>query len=307
MRKKQFAKYLERATTGDMDALAKLREGVGPRISIFVMDGDQINQEETIEAWEYWLTYDTAPRDWRDKPTKTLEQAFGKRARLEPIHLEAVRPGVWGDLWDADDGHDLVAAVAWGIRNGHLRGSELELKGNTQLYLQDPANWSLLGEVVKLMKANEDTYQAARQAVQQVIKPPVIEPEASDQVVVGGRGVAQAQGGGVATVIFDQSHQVVREQHNVAAPDPSSRATSSNPEVVLHEALSGVLSLGELKDICFSLQVDYDNLAGATKRSKSRELIAYMKRRCRMRDVADALRAKNYAGFQKYFPDGNPF
>ena len=42
----------------------------------------------------------------------------------------------------------------------------------------------------------------------------------------------------------------------------------------------------ELRSLCFDLSVDYDNLPGAGKVNKARELVAYLARRGRLSDLA---------------------
>ena len=42
----------------------------------------------------------------------------------------------------------------------------------------------------------------------------------------------------------------------------------------------------ELRDVCFELQVDYEDLGGTTKRGKARELITHMERRGRLAELA---------------------
>ncbi len=47
----------------------------------------------------------------------------------------------------------------------------------------------------------------------------------------------------------------------------------------LRAKLNNGLDLQEVKDICFDLEIDFDNLAGDTKNEKIRELILFLKRR----------------------------
>ena len=41
----------------------------------------------------------------------------------------------------------------------------------------------------------------------------------------------------------------------------------------------------ELRDICFELQIDYENLAGTNKADKARELMLYLDRRDRLLEI----------------------
>ena len=53
----------------------------------------------------------------------------------------------------------------------------------------------------------------------------------------------------------------------------------------LLEMLKAYFSESELRDICFELNVDYEDLAGEAKASKARELIGYLDRRRRLHEL----------------------
>lgn len=53
----------------------------------------------------------------------------------------------------------------------------------------------------------------------------------------------------------------------------------------LLQQVRALFSDGELRDLCFDLGVDYENLSGATKSDKARELILYMERQARLPDL----------------------
>ncbi len=55
----------------------------------------------------------------------------------------------------------------------------------------------------------------------------------------------------------------------------------------LLQQVRALFSDGELRDLCFDLGVDYENLAGATKSDKARELILYMERQARLPDLVN--------------------
>jgi small GTP-binding protein len=57
----------------------------------------------------------------------------------------------------------------------------------------------------------------------------------------------------------------------------------------LHRILVEQFSESELRDLCFDLNVDLDNLAGASKRDKARELVVYLDRRGRTSDLTTFL------------------
>jgi hypothetical protein len=52
-----------------------------------------------------------------------------------------------------------------------------------------------------------------------------------------------------------------------------------NDLVKLHQIIASRFDEGELRTLCFNLQVDYDGLPGTSKPDKARELVAYFERR----------------------------
>ena len=71
-----------------------------------------------------------------------------------------------------------------------------------------------------------------------------------------------------------------------------------NDRVRLYEFILDHYSLGELKDLCFYLNVVYDDLDGAGRKDKARELVEYMARRTRLDDLRAVLgqqRPEQYA------------
>lgn len=56
-------------------------------------------------------------------------------------------------------------------------------------------------------------------------------------------------------------------------------------KVELLERLRQLFSEGEIRDICFELDIDYESLSGSGKGGKSRELINYLSRRERLNDL----------------------
>jgi tetratricopeptide (TPR) repeat protein len=59
----------------------------------------------------------------------------------------------------------------------------------------------------------------------------------------------------------------------------------------LYQILDKYYNEQELKDLCFKLDVQYDNLAGEGKADKARELITYMERRGQLRELALTIQA----------------
>ncbi len=57
----------------------------------------------------------------------------------------------------------------------------------------------------------------------------------------------------------------------------------------LHKALTSHLNEDEFRDICFQINIDFDDLGGVGKSSKIRELILFLERRNRLSDLVEAV------------------
>jgi hypothetical protein len=66
-------------------------------------------------------------------------------------------------------------------------------------------------------------------------------------------------------------------------PELSYRAT-------LRQQLDQYFNLEELRTICFDLGIDFEHLEGVTKVDKARELVVYLERRARVKDLTDLCR-----------------
>jgi hypothetical protein len=65
------------------------------------------------------------------------------------------------------------------------------------------------------------------------------------------------------------------------------------PQQHLFKVLSDYFNKGELRDLCFELGIDYDDLDGDTRRDKARELVAFARRHGRLDELEQAvLRAR---------------
>ncbi|NTV64599.1 MAG: trypsin-like peptidase domain-containing protein, partial [Oscillochloris sp.] len=95
---------------------------------------------------------------------------------------------------------------------------------------------------------------------------------------------------------------VTQYARNVSQPvdawlgEPSARAapaSSAGPidRVKLRQALINLFSDGELRDLCFDLGIDYENLPGQAKGDKARELIGYAERTSRSAELVAVCRA----------------
>jgi hypothetical protein len=64
------------------------------------------------------------------------------------------------------------------------------------------------------------------------------------------------------------------------------RAPEQRDHSKLLQQLEEAYSDDELQELCFELDIDYENLPGETKRSKARQLIQYCKRRRQLNELA---------------------
>lgn len=70
----------------------------------------------------------------------------------------------------------------------------------------------------------------------------------------------------------------------------------------IYETLKHQYNDSEFKDLCFSLQVDYDNLSGSSKSDKMRELVMLFERRERLPELIAILSPKTAAPVQQAAP-----
>ena len=76
----------------------------------------------------------------------------------------------------------------------------------------------------------------------------------------------------------------------------------------LYEFILDHYSLGELKDLCFYLNVVYDDLDGTARKDKARELVEYVARRRRLDDLRAVLAQQRPEQYGEAFaaPAGKP-
>lgn len=72
-------------------------------------------------------------------------------------------------------------------------------------------------------------------------------------------------------------------------PRPPGEAPAAVDPNQLYRLLEQSFNLEELKDLCFVLDVDFDNIPGSSRRVKARELVTYMRRRQRYEDLLLAM------------------
>jgi hypothetical protein len=63
---------------------------------------------------------------------------------------------------------------------------------------------------------------------------------------------------------------------------PLTQSIERDRLIELRRILSTRFDEGELRTLCFDLEVDYDSLPGQSKADKARELVAYLGRRGRI-------------------------
>jgi len=80
--------------------------------------------------------------------------------------------------------------------------------------------------------------------------------------------------------------RILRQGSSVQLEIPLGEVTSEPVSLTkLRQILADKFDEDELRDLCFDLRVDYQDLAGAGKRGKARELVAYLDRRGRIHEL----------------------
>ncbi len=69
------------------------------------------------------------------------------------------------------------------------------------------------------------------------------------------------------------------QQEASPAKEQPVQMSSSEELFKLHQILSTLFNESELRDLCFNLGIDYENLPGVSKPDKARELVVYFQRR----------------------------
>ena len=87
----------------------------------------------------------------------------------------------------------------------------------------------------------------------------------------------------LATKVIIDLHNLIKERR---LPTASSQPTLNELRLVL----SMRFNLEELRDMCFEVGVDYDDLRGEGKSAKARELVLYMQRHRRLEKLIDGIK-----------------
>ncbi len=99
--------------------------------------------------------------------------------------------------------------------------------------------------------------------------------------------------GGEHQSIFEQTVKVFGRDEKLRAaeglPDEATPLTGAEAMNIsrLRRGLIEYFNEDELESLCFDLQVDHESLPGETKAGKARELIRYLGRRGRLRELED--------------------
>jgi hypothetical protein len=102
---------------------------------------------------------------------------------------------------------------------------------------------------------------------------------------------------GLAAVVADITEVVqpgnlsVSMETQPARPGGERVGSTSTDLVRLISVLNDSFSTEELYDLCFRLNVDFENLAGGTKSAKTRELVLYLQRRGQLNSLVSLARS----------------
>lgn len=97
------------------------------------------------------------------------------------------------------------------------------------------------------------------------------------------------------------------QSHSVAMATAGPQTQSQLDAAGLRRLLVDSFNDGELRDLCFDLGIDYDDLPGQAKSDKARELVAYANRRARSADLLAACRHERpHAEWDSLMRPGTP-
>ena len=120
-----------------------------------------------------------------------------------------------------------------------------------------------------------------------------IEGRTSPQTAAGGTYHITIGGQGHKFSIGNQSQYIEglssspAHQQRDAGPATQPAEPSRNRLSQLHRKLSRLFDEGELRTLCFNLDIDYEDLPGQGKSNKARELIGYLNRRERIEELEE--------------------
>lgn len=87
------------------------------------------------------------------------------------------------------------------------------------------------------------------------------------------------------------TYKSVPLQKMVSSEMSESASNISDPRA-LNDALNNYFSMGELADLAWDMDIDFEEIPGDTKSAKARELIAYCQRRGRLDDLVHSVQVR---------------
>lgn len=74
--------------------------------------------------------------------------------------------------------------------------------------------------------------------------------------------------------------------------DPPGPQSKDKPAMGLYQVLSDYFNQGELADLAFEMNIDFEEIGGENKSGKARELIGYCQRRGRLEELIDRVQSR---------------
>ncbi len=275
---------LKQAVDGNAGALKDLRQTVQSSLAIFVMHEGKVDPEATLGAFAYFQENGHAPDEWDDAPLLTLARAFVQRVRRNPLTLRPVTPGVWSSLWNADDGHRLVAAIHWGISNGHIRESALSLKGRVRNHLEVQDQFLL--DIVTEMERDEAQASFAMSAVFCPIERERVAPPAP-----GPRQQGQAAAQDALESAYQRGEIDIGRYLKLKASPPTSE-WSHEKYLALGRVVHEYFSLSEIQALIFDMGLNHDDFSNR-RNTAARELCQWAKRRGALDKLSNLVKQTN--------------
>lgn len=117
--------------------------------------------------------------------------------------------------------------------------------------------------------------------------------QARGDIIIGEIG-SYAAGNVVGKDVYQDVEIKSENKTNASTISDDSKQTKSKSKIdkaALYKILVERFNLSELKDLCFRLNIDYEQLEGDNKSDKARELITYCLRHGQIEDLLSACQA----------------
>jgi len=288
-------KLLTKAAKGNTGALATLRRTTPANLTVFVLKDGTLDIDATLQAYQYYLDYQEQPDEWGEEPTVNFATAFPAKVRRDPVKLKPVTPGLWTDLWESENGHEMVAAIWYGIRRGHIHESELELKGRVRRHLESPDQ--LLLDVLREMKRDEGQMRVAMDVVnapaEQIVVPAPRQQQTPRQ---------QGQSSALADLEAEYNRggiDVGRYLKLKASMTTAKSEWSHEKYIALCHLIENYFSMSEINGLVFDMGLDRDDFT--QRRSvAARELTNWAKRRSQLDKLSGLVKDENPNRWMKF-------